>query len=207
MATEVVAIESTPAQPQPSTKKPSAKKAVRKKPQVKRVATTKRATKKSAGKARSAKKKAAKKTPSKVAAAKKSVAKKKTSKKAAAKNRPTKKRKSKKRPAPANVNKAQAIRDAAKDIGGELRPRDIIAALAANGITVTSPQVSMTLKAAGLRKGRRKRKVAVLVAPEPSSSDGRLFDINDLLQVKQLAKELGGTAMLKELATALERLL
>jgi hypothetical protein len=33
------------------------------------------------------------------------------------------------------------------------------------------------------------------------------FDINDLVQVNQLANELGGTAMLKELATALERLL
>ena len=53
------------------------------------------------------------------------------------------------------VNKAQAIRDAAKKLGKKVRPKDIIAALAADGITVSSPQVSSTLKAAGYRRTRR----------------------------------------------------
>ena len=52
------------------------------------------------------------------------------------------------------VNKAQAIRDAAKKLGRKVRPKDIIAALAAEGITVSSPQVSATLKAAGYRRSR-----------------------------------------------------
>ncbi len=53
------------------------------------------------------------------------------------------------------VNKAQAIRDTAKKLGHKVRPKDIIAALAAEGITVSSPQVSATLKAAGYRRSRR----------------------------------------------------
>ena len=48
------------------------------------------------------------------------------------------------------ISKAQAIRDAAKGLGGKkVRPKEVIAALAAQGITVSSPQVSATLKAAG----------------------------------------------------------
>jgi hypothetical protein len=82
---------------------------------------------------------------------------------------------------------------------------NIIAALASKGISVSSPQVSMTLKAAGLRRGRRRKKVSSAVAAMPSSN-GNGFDINDLVKVKKLADELGGTAKLKELATALAKL-
>ena len=105
-----------------------------------------------------------------------------------------------------SINKAQAIRDTGKELGKKARPKDIIAALAAKGITVTSPQVSMTLKAAGLRKGRRKKKGVPAVAGKQHSSNGHGFSINELLKVKKLAEELGGTAKLKELAAALERL-
>ena len=66
--------------------------------------------------------------------------------------------------------------------------------------------VGSTLKAAGLRRGRRRRKVeAVVVAAKPSTN-GHGFIIDELVKVKKLAAELGGTAKLKELAAALERL-
>ena len=114
-------------------------------------------------------------------------------------------KKPKKKPAPTKINKAQSIRDMANELGKKSRPRDIIAALAEKGITVTSPQVSMTLKAAGLRRGRRRKKVAAAVATK-TSMNGHVFNIDDLVKVKKLANELGGTAKLKELAAALERL-
>jgi arginine repressor len=104
------------------------------------------------------------------------------------------------------TTKAQSIRDIAKELGKKARPRDIIAALAEKGITVTSPQVSMTLKAAGMRRGRRRRKVVAAVAVKRHSGNGHGLDINELVQVKKLADQLGGTAKLKELAAALERL-
>jgi len=101
------------------------------------------------------------------------------------------------------VNKAQEIRDAAKELGKNPRPRDVIAALAAKGISVSSPQVSSTLKAAGLRKGRRKPKVTMTAAVP--SSNGHGIDLRELLLVKKLSEKLG-TSKLKELVGALERL-
>jgi hypothetical protein len=118
-----------------------------------------------------------------------------------------KKRKSTKRSSSNGVNKAQAIRDVAKQLGKKARPRDIIAALAAKKISVSSPQVSTTLKAAGMRRGRRRRKVVAAVVAMPISSNGQGLDINELVKVKRLAEEVGGTAKLKELAAALERLM
>ena len=116
----------------------------------------------------------------------------------------TKKPSNKKKPAKQSgtVNKAQAIRDAAGELGKKARPRDIIAALAAKGITVTSPQVSMTLKAAGLRKGRRKKKV---VAASKNGKSAAL-NIEDLIKVKELAVQLGGIERLKETIAVYEEL-
>ena len=102
------------------------------------------------------------------------------------------------------TTKAQAIRDMAKELGKKARPRDIIAALAAKRIVVTSPQVSMTLKSAGLRKGKRRRKGAAV-----ASSNGQNHSVNldHLLKVKKLADQLGGTSQIKEAMAALERLM
>ena len=102
----------------------------------------------------------------------------------------------------AKINKAQAIRDAAKELGKNARPKDIIAALAAKGITVTSPQVSMTLKAAGLRKGRRKKKATAAGQNGTSTS----LNIDDLIQVKELAIKLGGLDKLKDTISVYEEL-
>jgi hypothetical protein len=153
------------------------------------------AKKKPVPKKKTAKKRAAKKP----VAAKKSVAKKSTAKKSAPKKRKAKK------PA-AIVNKAQSIRDLGKELGKKARPRDIIAALAEKGIVVSSPQVSSTLKAAGMRRGRRKKSKPGFVVPKPSVN-GHGFDINEMVKVKKLAEEIGGMAKVKELAAALERLM
>ena len=115
-------------------------------------------------------------------------------------------KKRKKAPASNGVTKAQAIRDMGKELGKKARPRDIIAALAAKGISVSSPQVSTTLKAAGMRRGRRKKAKSVVVATN-HPSNGHGLDLAELLQVKKLADQLGGAAKLKELAAALERLM
>ena len=167
---------------------------------TKKTTSKKPAKKKSAPKKAAPKKKTAKKrVVKKPVAAKKSVAKKSTTKKAA-----PKKRKAKKQPVP-TVTKAQAIRDMGKELGKKARPRDIIAALAENGITVTSPQVTQTLKAAGLRRGRKKAKSVVVATKH--SANGHGLDLAELLKVKKLAEEIGGTAKVRELAAALERLM
>ena len=136
--------------------------------------------------------------------AKKTTAKKPTKKKkAAAKMIATKP------PAKQNgTSKAQSIRDAFEDLGKKARPKDIIAALAAKGITVTSPQVSMTLKAAGLRRGRRRKKAVTAVAAKKASRNdkGQTINVNDLIQVRELAIKLGGIDKLKESVAALEEL-
>jgi hypothetical protein len=108
----------------------------------------------------------------------------------------------KKKPAVGKISKAQAIRDVAGELGKKARPRDIIAALAAKGITVTSPQVSMTLKAAGLRKGKRKKQVVA------ASRNGKSIALNikDVIQVKNLAVQLGGLERLKETIAVYEEL-
>lgn len=119
-----------------------------------------------------------------------------------------KKRSNKKKPASNGTSKAQSIRDAFKELGKKTRPKDIIAALAEKGITVTSPQVSMTLKAAGLRRGRRRRRVVAVLATQKSSGNGKSppLNVNDLMQVRELATKIGGIDKLKESVAALEKL-
>jgi hypothetical protein len=195
MSTETTAQDSVaqePAQAKSSAKTAASKKRISKKPVPKKSAVKKKVAKK-----RTTKKSAAKKP----VAAKKSTARRPTAMKTRAK-----KRKPKKRTPSNDTTKAQSIRDTAKELGKKARPRHIIAALAAKGITVASAQVSTTLKAAGLRRGRRRKKVETTVGPK-TSANGHAFNINELVKVKDLAEELGGTARLKELAAALERLM
>lgn len=90
-----------------------------------------------------------------------------------------------------------------KELGKKARPMDIISALVSRGISSSPQQVSTTLKAAGLRRGR---KAVADVAVKQHSGDGQGLNINELVLVKKLADQLGGTAKIKELAAALERL-
>jgi hypothetical protein len=190
MATETTAQDSVAQSPAPakiSAKKSAHKKRVSKKPAPKKSVVKKKVAKKSAAK-------------------KPVTAQKSASKKPAAQKSASKKRKPKKHTRSNGTTKAQSIRDTAKELGKKARPRHIIAALATKGITVTSAQVSTTLKAAGLRRGRRRKKVATAVGPK-TFANGHALNINELVKVKKLAEELGGTAKLKELAAALERLM
>jgi len=57
---------------------------------------------------------------------------------------------------PDKVNKAEAIRQTAKVLGTNARRRDVVAALKEKGISVSGPQVSITLRAAS-RRGLRRR--------------------------------------------------
>jgi hypothetical protein len=104
------------------------------------------------------------------------------------------------------TNKAQAIRDMGKELGKKARPKDIILALGEKGIVVSSPQVSSTLKAAGMRRGRRRRKGVTAVAATTHAGNGHGLNLNELVLVKKLANQLGGAAKIKELAAALEKL-
>jgi hypothetical protein len=174
-------------------KKPVAKKKTKRKP------VAKAAPKSSSSKKPAKKKRIAKKSPTKKATTMESAAKKSSPKKST-----TKKRKAKKRPVIAN--KSQAIRDTAKALGKRARPKDVIAALADKGITVVSAQVSTVLKAAGMRRGRRRRRIEAVVVAHKPSTNGHGFMIDELVKVKKLAAELGGTAKIKELVGALERL-
>lgn len=171
------------------------------------VAPSKAAAKKATSKKQGAKKSKSKNAKRKVAkkrVARKPVASKKTAaKKSVAKKAAPKKRKAKKRPATPAISKAQAIRDAANEMGKKARPKDIIAVLAAKGITVTSPQVSMTLKAAGLRRGRRRKKQATTAVTNGKSTT---LNVADLIQVKEMAIKLGGLKRLKETIAAYEEL-
>ena len=89
-------------------------------------------------------------------------------------------------------NKAQAIRDEIKSRGKKVRGRDIVAALAAKGITVAPSQVSNALKAAGFRRVCR-GKIAKAAAPaKPDKRREVELDLNDLIRTKKLADQLGG---------------
>lgn len=80
------------------------------------------------------------------------------------------------------VNKAELIRQTARSMPKPVRPRDIIAALKEKGVTVTSPQVSKTLKQAGFkRKGRRRKAAAANGAGDVSKAE----------RIRQLAKAMG----------------
>ena len=101
--------------------------------------------------------------------------------------------------------KAEAIRAAAKSLGKKVRPRDVIALLKKQGITVTSAQVSTTLKRMGMRKVRRGRKPgrpAAAVHAARSTS----ISINDLIAAKKLVEQLGSVEAASQALSALARL-
>jgi arginine repressor len=103
-------------------------------------------------------------------------------------------------------SKAEAIRAAAKSLGKKVRPRDVIAMLNEQGITVTSAQVSTTLKSMGMRRTRRggKGHVSTLAGKPPASSTH--ITIDDLIAAKKLVEHLGGIEQAKTAIGALARL-
>ena len=104
-----------------------------------------------------------------------------------------------------SINKAQAIRDAAKELGGKkVRPKDVIAALAAKGITVSSPQVSSTLKAAGYRKTRRKGTTSG--AKSAARFEANVLSLEHLLAAKALIAKIGSVEAAKKALDVMAKL-
>ncbi len=98
---------------------------------------------------------------------------------------------------PRENSKAQAIRDQFEALGVNARPKDVIAALAAKGIKVSSAQVS-NLKA---RHGKGKKRGAKVGAGTNGS-----FTLEALVDAKKLADRLGGVESARKLLDALSKL-
>ena len=105
------------------------------------------------------------------------------------------------KPAEAITSKADLIRKVAgiiKAKGEKPRPTEIVKILAKEDVTVTAAQVSMTLKAAGyrpLRKRRKKKKTAEGTTDKKAVGAGRAsqISIDDLLAAKSVSGAFGGT--------------
>lgn len=98
---------------------------------------------------------------------------------------------------PSAVNKSEEIRKVAKAMKEKRekpRPVAIIAALKKQGITVSSPQVSMVLKRMGFRPARRRRgassrKPAGTVRATAVRSSN--VSVDDLIAAKRVASQFG----------------
>lgn len=99
------------------------------------------------------------------------------------------------------VNKSEEIRKQAKAMqqkGEKPRPVVIIAALKKQGVTVSSPQVSMVLKRMGLRPARGRKGVA-------GAGRGGAISLDDLLAARKLVSHFGGTARALAAIEALQK--
>ena len=101
------------------------------------------------------------------------------------------------------TSKAQRIRDVAKTLGKKVRPRDVIAELAKEGVKVSSAQVSMTLRSAGYRRKRRGKKAAAAVA-HPATGNG--LNVEALIAAKALIAKVGGVEAAEEAIKVLKKL-
>ena len=105
------------------------------------------------------------------------------------------------KPAEAITSKADLIRKVAgiiKAKGEKPRPTEIVKILAEEGVTVAAAQVSMTLKAAGyrpLRKRRKGKKAAEGTTVKKAAIAGwaSQISIDDLLAAKSVSGAFGGT--------------
>ena len=111
---------------------------------------------------------------------------------------PRKKTSARKSSAPSGINKSAEVRKIAagmKAAGKKPRPVVIIEMLKKQGITVSSPQVSMVLKRMGFRPKRRRRSVeaAAAVTKAGSAKDrSRKVKVEDLVKAKKVVSQMGG---------------
>ena len=93
-------------------------------------------------------------------------------------------------------NKSEEIRKLAramKEKGEKPRPVAIIAALKKQGITVSSPQVSMVLKGMGFRPRRRRKAGKAAGAARPAAKVKRTsISVEDLVIAKKVIGQFGG---------------
>jgi len=106
----------------------------------------------------------------------------------------------------AEASKAERIRRVAQAMKKPVRPRDVIAALAAEGVSVSSAQVSTTLRAMGMRRKRRGRKVVGAALSRPVLSTSELLSLDSLLAARKLVTQLGSVAAAKSAVDALAKL-
>jgi hypothetical protein len=104
-----------------------------------------------------------------------------------------------KRGGPRSNSKAQAVRDAFEKQGADARPKDVIAALKAKGISVAPAQVSNIKASLRKKKGAKKKTTAA------AHSNGQL-SLESLLEAKKLAVRLGGVDVALTALTALSKL-
>jgi hypothetical protein len=99
---------------------------------------------------------------------------------------------------PRSESKAQAIRDEFAAQGRKARPKNVIAALEAKGVSVSSAQVSNIKAALSKRKPGRK-------AHAGHGSNGAI-SLASLVEAKKLADRLGGIELARHAIEALAKL-
>ena len=111
----------------------------------------------------------------------------------------------------ASGTKADAIREMAKSMEKPVRPRDLVAAMAAQGVHVSPAQVSQVLRGMGMRRRRRggrrvAREGATAARQTAGSATSRSISLDSLIAAKKLADQLGGVDAAKQAVDALARL-
>lgn len=111
----------------------------------------------------------------------------------------------------AGGTKAEAIRQMAGTMERPVRPRDVVAAMAAQGVQVSSAQVSQVLRGMGMRRRRRggrrvAREATAATRQTASHSASRSISLDSLIAAKKLADQLGGVDAAKQAVDALARL-
>jgi arginine repressor len=104
------------------------------------------------------------------------------------------------------TSRAERIRQVAQGMKKPMRPRDVIAALAAEGVTVSFSLVSQTLRGMGMRRRRRGPKPGGAVASRPVVSTSFLVSLDSLLAAKKLVAQLGSVGAAKSAIDALAKL-
>ena len=116
-------------------------------------------------------------------------------------------------PAAEATSKADLIRKVAGIIqakGERPRPADIVRILGEEGVAVSAAQVSQTLKAAGYRPLRKRRKgrkaVAVNASGKATATGAKPISVDDLLAAKSVSGAFGGTDQAIAVLQALKRI-
>jgi hypothetical protein len=100
-----------------------------------------------------------------------------------------------KKPAKKDINKSAEIRKVASGMkakGEKPRPVVIIETLKKQGITVSSPQVSMVLKKMGFRPRRRGKGGQTTAGATPKARVATKLSVEDLVRAKRVASQMGG---------------
>lgn len=109
--------------------------------------------------------------------------------------------------ASAGTSKAERIREVAQNMDKPVRPRDVIATLASEGVSVSSAQVSGVLRSMGMRRRRPGRRPAAAGSPRTTMrSTSEKLSLDNLLAAKRLVNQLGGIEAAKQAVDALAKL-